>query len=81
MKKSVFAVLLLATQITQAESDTKIIVIPSDWDDYTYSEQQHYLNDDLHQMRDETYSEAVHRKESLEEEMRLTGIDIDTGDD
>ena len=81
MKKCIFAVLLVATQITQAESDTKIIVIPSDWDDYTYSEQQHYLNDDLHQMRDETYSEAVHRNEYLEEDMRLKGIDIDTGDD
>ena len=81
MEKCIFAALLLATQITQAESDTKIIVIPSDWEDYTYSEQQNYLNDDVPQMRDETYSEAVHRQMYFEEDMRLKGIDIGIEDD
>ena len=72
---------IIAAQIAQAESDTKIIVIPSDWEDYTYSEQQSYLNSDVPQMRDETYSEAVHRQMYFEEDMRLKGIDIGTGDD
>jgi hypothetical protein len=65
----------------QAETDTKIIVIPSDGEDYTYSEQQNSLNDDVPRMRDETYSDAVHRKEYFEEDMRLEGIDIGIEDD
>ena len=81
MKKTVFAALVLAAQVAKAESDTKIIVIPSDWEDYTYSEQQNYLNDDVPQMRDETYSEAVHRQMYFEEDMRLKGIDIGIEDD
>ena len=81
MKKSIFTVLILATQITQAEPEREILVIPSDWEDYTYSEQQNYLNDDVPQMRDETYSEAVHRQMYFEEDMRLKGIDIGTDDD
>ena len=75
MKMLILTSLILAAQFTQAD-DTKVIVIPSDWEDYTYSEQQNYLNDDVPQMRDETYSEAVHRKMYFEEDMRLKGIDI-----
>ena len=81
MKKTVFAALVLAAQVAKAESDTKIIVIPSDWEDYTYSEQQNYLNDDVPQMRDETYSEAVHRQMYFEEDLRPKGIDIGVEDD
>lgn len=62
MKSIILAVIILATSVAQAE---EIRVIPSDWENYTYSEQQSFKDDPIHQMNDETYSEAVSRDMDL----------------
>lgn len=70
MKIQFLSLALLAASVSiQAE---EIRIIPSDWNDYTYSEQQSFENDPVHQMKDETYSEAVSRQYDLENSTDFT---------
>lgn len=62
-------VIILTTTIVEAE---EVYIIPSDWNDMTYSNQQRYLDDDVPQMDDETYSEAYMRKYDLENDTDFT---------
>ena len=64
MKMRILSLALLAANVSiQAE---EIRVISSDWNDYTYSEQRSFENDPIHQMRDETYSDAASRQYDLD---------------
>ena len=69
MKVLILALILTMATVVQAE---EIMVIPSDWNDYTYSEQDSYINSDVHQMKDETYSEAATRQYDLENDRDFT---------
>ena len=66
-------ILLLAFSIASAEST--IIVIPSDYADYTYADKIHF--EVTGQMKDESYADFVHREEFLMEDLELEGIIID----
>ena len=67
--KYLFLSLVLVFNTVSAEST--IIVIPSDYDDYSYTDTMHF--ESTGQMKDESYSNFVHREEYLEEDMQLEG--------
>ena len=68
-KQAILALALTMATVVQAE---EIRIIPSDWNDYTYSEQESYKEDPIHQMKDETYSEAAVRQYDLENNKDFT---------
>ncbi len=68
-KPLILALALTMTTVVQAE---EIRVIPSDWEDYTYSEQRSFESDPIHQMKDETYSEAATRQYDLKNDTDFT---------
>lgn len=70
MKNLILAtVIILISTIVKAE---EIFILPSNWNDMTYSNQQRYLNDDVPQMDDETYSEAARRQYDLKNDKDFT---------
>lgn len=72
MKYLILISLLVSTYVS---AETKIVVIPSDYDDYTYSQAENFK--DTGQMKDETYSNFLHRQEFMQEDLELEGYYID----
>lgn len=76
MKTSIFwviAIVIVTTIVCYPEVKAEEIrIIPSNWNDMTYSNQQRYQDDDVPQMDDETYSEAVMRQYDLENDTDFT---------
>lgn len=72
MKYLILAVLLVSVSVS-----AEVIVIPSDYEDYSYSEQKSFVNDGYNQRKDQTFSDAVHESIYLEEDMALDGYFAD----
>ena len=67
--------LVLSLMLVYETVSAEVILIPSDYEDYSYSERESFVNDEYHQRKDQTFSDAVHESMYLEEDMELQGYD------
>lgn len=66
---------VLVTLLISTYANAEVVVIPSDYSDYSYTDTEHFKN--TGQMKDETYSDFIHREVYMEEDMELDGYFVD----
>ena len=72
MKYLLLSFLILSANVS---AESTIILIPSDYEDYTYADRIHF--EVTGQMKDESFADFVHREEFLMEDLELEGYIID----